>query len=49
MTKACDAPAGATTCATATRTTVPAYDGVGRVTVLDTSTGAGSRLWFLDT
>ena len=44
LTKACDAPAGATSCSTADRNSVPTYDGVGRVTVLNTYTGSGTTL-----
>jgi hypothetical protein len=44
LTKACDAPASATTCTAATRNSVPTYDGVGRVTVLNTYSGAATTL-----
>jgi YD repeat-containing protein len=44
LTKACDAPVAATDCSTAHRNSVPVYDGVGRVTQLNTYTGAGTTL-----
>ena len=44
LTKSCDASAGATSCSTADRNAVPTYDGVGRITRLNTNTGSGTTL-----